>query len=372
LKLQHASIAGEIDAALARVIRDASFVLGEDVAKLESEFAAFCGAEHCVGVDSGSSALELALRACGIGPGDEVITVANTFVATVGAIVATRARPVLVDADPDTYEMNIEAVRRAITPATRAIIPVHLFGQPADIEPLVDLARHSEITVVEDACQAHGAEYRSRRVGSLGHVACFSFYPGKNLGAYGDGGALTTDDPTIAERLRMLRDYGQTRKYHHQVIGYNRRLDTLQAAVLRVKLPRLDAWNAKRVQHAHLYNALLADAPVVTPVTPEDRTHVYHLYVIRARDRDSLQSHLTNRGIATGIHYPIPIHLQEAYAYLGYHQGDFPVAEKYATEMLSLPMYPELADDQIRYVADAVCEFLGAPSTRRAFGAAIA
>jgi dTDP-4-amino-4,6-dideoxygalactose transaminase len=359
LKAQYQSIAGDIDQAVARVLSSANFILGEDVSLFEAEFAEYCETAFCVGLDSGTSALELALRACDVGPGAEVITVANTFIATASAIAFTGARPVLVDADLATYGMNVEAVARAITPNTRAIIPVHLFGQPVDMAPLLELARRRNIHVIEDACQAHGAEYHGKRVGSLADIGCFSFYPGKNLGAYGDAGALVTHDPAIAERVRMLRDYGQTRKYHHKFIGYNRRLDTLQAAVLRVKLPKLDSWNSARARHAETYNALLADAPVVTPITANGRTHVNHLYVIRLRERDKLQAYLQDRGIATGIHYPVPIHLQEAYAHLGYRRGDFPVTEQCADQMLSLPMYPELTQDQIRYVACAVREFLG-------------
>jgi dTDP-4-amino-4,6-dideoxygalactose transaminase len=359
LKAQYQSIAGDIDQALARVVGNANFILGEDVSLFEAEFAEYCETAFCVGLDSGTSALELALRAFDIGPGAEVITVANTFVATVSAIAYTGARPVLVDADPETYSIDVEAVARAITPNTRAIIPVHLFGQPVDMEPLLDLARRKNIRVIEDACQAHGAEYHGKRVGSLADIGCFSFYPGKNLGAYGDAGALVTNDPAIAQRVRMLRDYGQTRKYHHQFIGYNRRLDTLQAAVLRVKLPNLDGWNSARARHAETYNAILADSPVVTPTTANARSHVYHLYVVRLRDRDKLQAYLQELGIATGIHYPIPIHLQEAFAHLGYHRGDFPVAEQCADQMLSLPMYPELTQGQIAFVASAVREFLG-------------
>jgi dTDP-4-amino-4,6-dideoxygalactose transaminase len=369
LKAQYRSIAPRVDAAIARVISNTSFILGEDVAQFEAEFATYCDTTYCVGIDSGTSALELALRAYDIGPGDEVITVANTFIATVSAIAFTGATPALVDIDPDTYNIDVAAVERAITPATRAIIPVHLYGQPADMEPLLEVARRHSLIVVEDACQAHGADYRGKRIGTLGGVACFSFYPGKNLGAYGDAGALVTNDGAIAERVRKLRDYGQTRKYHHKFIGYNRRLDTIQAAVLRVKLPELESWNAARLRHARTYNELLADSPVETPVIPDDRTHVFHLYVIRVAERDGLQAYLQQQGIATGIHYPIPIHLQEAYAHLGYQRGDFPVTEQYADTILSLPMYPELTHEQLSFIATSIREFVSGSSRLAAVAA---
>jgi dTDP-4-amino-4,6-dideoxygalactose transaminase len=362
LKAQYHSIAADIDRAITGVIANTSFILGPEVSSFEAEFANFCESDYCVGLDSGTSALELALRAYDIGPGDEVITVANTFIATVSAISFTGAQPVLVDALPETYTIDVAAVERAITASTRAIIPVHLYGQVADMEPLLSLARDYGIPVIEDACQAHGADYRGRRVGSSGNIACFSFYPGKNLGAYGDAGALTTNDPAIAERVRMLRDYGQTRKYHHEFIGYNRRLDAIQAAILRAKLPHLNDWNAARLRHASLYTALLADTSVITPSIHKVGSHVFHLYVIRTTNRDGLQAHLQDRGIATGIHYPIPVHLQRAYANHGYRQGDFPVTEQHAEEILSLPMYPELTRHQIEYVANAVREFAGTKS----------
>jgi dTDP-4-amino-4,6-dideoxygalactose transaminase len=357
LKAQYHALAQQVDQAMNRVLESSAFILGEDVTLFENEFAAYCQVAHCVGLDNGTSALELALRAGDIGPGDEVITAANTFIATASAIAFTDATPVLVDIDPRTYNLDILAVERALSSRTRAIIPVHLYGQPADMDPLLDLAQRKDLLLIEDACQAHGATYKGRRVGSLGDIACFSFYPAKNLGAYGDGGALVTNDAAIAEKIRMLRNYGQTAKYHHKFIAYNRRLDTLQAAILRIKLRYLDDWNARRAEHARLYDKLLANAPVTIPPIAGAVSHVYHLYVIRVQNRDALRAHLAQHGIASGIHYPVPIHLQEAYRHLGYGRGSFPITEKVADDILSLPMYPELTVEQITYVAEAVTEF---------------
>jgi dTDP-4-amino-4,6-dideoxygalactose transaminase len=358
LAAQYGAIAEEIDEAIAIVLRRADFILGHDVRLFENEFAAFCEAGYAVGVDSGTSALELALRAFGIGPGDQVITTANTFIATALAISYTGATPVLVDVDPQTYTMDISRLEGAVTDHTKAIIPVHLYGQPADMGPILEIAQRHGITVIEDACQAHGARYKGKRVGSLGHAAAFSFYPAKNLGAYGDGGMIVTNDERMAESLRMLRNYGQREKYHHLLQGYNHRLDTLQAAVLRVKLQHLDTWNAARRQHARLYDELLAHSPVVAPAEADYAESVYHLYVIRVEDRDGLRAHLHDRGIATGIHYPIPIHLQPTYRDLGYGEGSFPVTEEYVGQVLSLPMYAELTSVSIEYVAEAIGEFV--------------
>jgi len=354
LAAQYAAIGEEIDEAISRVLTDTGFILGRDVSLFEEEFAAYCEARHAIGLDSGTSALELALRAFGIGPGDEVITAANTFVATALAISYTGARPVLVDIDPRTCCIDPELIEGAITERTRAIIPVHLYGQPADMDPILELAGRHGLVVIEDACQAHGARYKGRRVGSLGHAAAFSFYPAKNLGAYGDGGMLVTNDQEVADLVRMLRNYGQSRKYHHLLIGYNRRLDTLQAAVLRVKLRYLDAWNQVRRAHAREYGELLADGSVVLPIESDYAESVYHLYVVRARDRDRLRGRLGEEGISTGIHYPVAIHRQPAYRELGYGAGSFPVTEEYARQILSLPMYPELTPAQVRRVAEAI------------------
>jgi dTDP-4-amino-4,6-dideoxygalactose transaminase len=358
LAAQYSALADEIDAAMANVVRNTSFILGQDVELFEQEFAAFCEAEYAVGVDNGTSALELILRAYDIGPGDEVITVANTFIATTLAISYTGATPVLVDIDPQTYNIDVSRIEDAITPRTKAIMPVHLYGQPADMGSISEIARRHELLVVEDACQAHGARYNGKRTGSLGQAAAFSFYPGKNLGAYGDGGMVVTNDERVVDAVRMLRNYGQREKYHHLIRGFNRRLDTLQAAILRVKLKHLEAANAARRRHARLYNELLADLPVVPPLEADFAQSVYHLYVIRTEDREELAAHLKDRGIASGIHYPVPIHLHPAYRDLGYGEGDFPVSERYAGQILSLPMYPELTEDKIEYTVDAIRDFV--------------
>ncbi len=357
LKAQYHSIEEEINQAIAKVLQNTDFILGEEVGIFEEEFARYCGAQFAVGVDSGISALELALRAYDIGPGDEVITTANTFIATTSAISFTGAKPVLVDIDPQTYNMDIQAIEPAIAEYTKAIIPVHIYGQPVDMDPIMEIAERNRLVVVEDACQAHGAAYKGRKVGSIGHVGCFSFYPAKNLGAYGDGGILVTNDPEIAEKVRMFRNYGQKEKYHHLFLAYNRRLDTLQAAVLRVKLRHLDKWNERRRNNANLYDHFLHNMDIATPFEAPYAWHVYHLYVIRSVERDKLQSWLRFNGISTGIHYPIPIHLQQAYKDLGYQQGDFPVTEKYAGEILSLPMFPELTEKQIEFVCNKIKEF---------------
>ncbi|MDI3340758.1 MAG: DegT/DnrJ/EryC1/StrS family aminotransferase [Sphaerobacter sp.] len=357
LAAQYASLAAEVNAATERVLRGTEYILGSDVAAFEQEFAAYCEVDHAVGVDSGTSALELALRAFGIGPGDEVITVANTFVATAFAISYTGATPVLVDADPITHNIDPSQLAQAITPRTRAIMPVHLYGQPADMDPILEIARRHDLIVIEDACQAHGARYKGQRVGTFGHAAAFSFYPAKNLGAYGDGGMVVTNNAEVAETVRRLSNYGQREKYHHDHLGYNRRLDTLQAALLRVKLQHLDEWNAARRRHAARYAEVLPEG-VVIPAVPEDIEPVWHLYVIRVPERDALRAFLAQRGIATGIHYPVPIHLQPACQDLGYQRGHFPVTEEAAGQILSLPMYAELTNEAIDYVATSIREFL--------------
>ena len=358
LAAQYTILADEINAAMANVLRSTSFILGQDVDLFEQEFAAFCEAEYAIGVDSGTSALELLLRAYDIGAGDEVITVANTFIATTLAISYTGAIPVLVDIDPKTYNIDVSQIEDTITPRTKAIMPVHLYGQPADMDSILAIARRHDLLVIEDACQAHGARYRDRRAGSLGHAAAFSFYPGKNLGAYGDGGIVVTNDEHVADTVRMLRNYGQREKYHHLIRGFNRRLDTLQAAILRVKLRYLEEANAARRQHAKLYSELLADLPVAIPVEADFAESVYHLYVIRTENRADLASHLRDKGIASGTHYPVPIHLHPAYQDLGYGEGDIPISECYAEQMLSLPMYPELTEDMIEYTVDAIRDFV--------------
>lgn len=357
LGVQYETIETDINQAIAGVLHKTDFILGESVELFEREFAAFCETQYAVGVDSGTSALEMALKAYDIGPGDEVITAANTFIASTLAISYTDAKPVLVDIDPETYMMDPRLLEAAITPRTKAIMPVHLYGHPVDMDRVLEVARLNNLIVIEDASQAHGARYKGQRVGSLGHVAAFSLYPAKNLGAYGDAGIVVTNDAQVAETLRLLRNYGSTRKYHHMLRGYNRRLDTLQAAVLRVKLGHIDAWNAARRQHAQLYHQLLKDSPVRLSVTADYAEPVYHLYIVRVEDRDGLQAHLHDQGIATGIHYPIPIHLQPAYRDLGYSRGDFPITERCAEQILSLPMFPELTPELIEYVANAVLDF---------------
>jgi dTDP-4-amino-4,6-dideoxygalactose transaminase len=357
LAAQYVAIADEIGEATASVLGRTDYILGRDVALLEQEFAAYCEAANAVGVDSGTSALELILRAYDIGPGDEVVTVANTFMATALAISYTGATPVLVDIDPQTYTLDVSLLERAISDRTRAIIPVHLYGQPADMDPIVEIARRRGVVVIEDACQAHGARYKGRRAGSLADAAAFSFYPAKNMGAYGDGGMVVTNDERVDAAVRMLRNYGQREKYHHVVRGYNRRLDTFQAAVLRIKLKHLDSWNARRRQYSDWYRQLLDASEAVTPLEAGYAESVWHLYVVRVADRDALAADLASRGIATGIHYPVPVHLQPAYSDLGYRRGDFPVTERYADQILSLPMYAELTKDMIEYVADSIKGF---------------
>ena len=357
LKAQYHSIKPEVDAAIARVLESGQFILGEEVAAFEEEFADYCDVQFGVGVNSGTSALHLALLAAGIGPGDEVITVPLTFVATVAAICYSGARPVFVDVDPFSFNIDVTKIEAAITERTRAIVPVHLYGQPADMAPILDIAQRHRLTVIEDAAQAHGAEYRGKKVGSLGDLACFSFYPSKNLGAYGEGGMVVTNSPEYATALRTLSNHGQDHKHHHGMKGYNYRLEELQAAVLRVKLRHLEEWTGRRRQHAYQYNRLLDGAGIETPEEMPGVRHVYHLYVLRSTQRDALQAHLAARGIGTGIHYPLPVHLQEGYRDLRYTEGDFPVAEACARSLLSLPMYPELTESQIEEIAEVVGSF---------------
>ncbi len=317
---------------------------------------AYCSAKHGIGVNSGTSALHLALLAADVGPGDEVITVPFTFVATVAAIVYTGARPVFVDIDPRTFNMDAMALEAAITERTKAIMPVHLHGQSAEMDPILEIARRHDLVVIEDAAQAHGAEYKGRRAGSLGDMGCFSFYPGKNLGAYGEGGMVITDDPEYTRKIRMLRDWGAERKYHHVLKGYNYRMEGIQGAVLRVKLRHLEAWTEGRRRAAGRYDRLLSGSGVAIPQPLPHNRHVYHVYAIRTPNREAWQEALQARGIQTGIHYPIPVHLLPAYADLGYHAGDFPHAERAAAEVLSLPMFPELTEAQCETVAGAVSE----------------
>jgi len=356
LKAQYRGIKDEVDAAVLRVLESTQFILGEEVASFEREFAAYCQASESVGVNSGTSALHLALLAMGIGSGDEVITTPFTFVATVAAIRYAGATPVFVDIEPDYFTIDPAKIESAITRRTRAIMPVHLYGQPADMKPILEIAQRRGLTVIEDAAQAHGSEYDGRRCGSLSEIAAFSFYPGKNLGAYGEGGALTTTRSDVATACRVLRDWGQEKRYEHRLKGFNYRMDGIQGAVLRVKLRHLEAWTEKRRQVARWYGEALNPGSVRVPKERPDCRHVYHVYVVRSDDRDGLRETLTKEGIQTGIHYPIPVHLQPAHEDLGYHAGDFPVAEAAAREVLSLPIYPEMNREQVRMVAAAVSE----------------
>jgi len=359
LQAQYQSIKAEIDAAIQNVLDNNAYVLGPAVQEFERNYANYCEVKHSVGVNSGTSALTLALRALDVGPGDEVITAANTFIATAAAIEHAGARPVLVDVDPVSRNLDPELLKMAVTSHTRAIIPVHLYGRPADMDPILAVATNHDIVVIEDAAQAHGARYKGRRIGSLGRMAAFSFYPGKNLGAYGEAGAVTTDDPKLDRTLRMLRDHGSEKKYVHDLLGYNARMEGLQGAVLNVKLAHLDAWNAERNRVARLYDRLLADAPVARPAFDPDIEQVFHLYVIETEQRDELQKYLGDHKVPTLIHYPIPIHLQKAFDHLDYRPGDFPIAEKLAHEILSLPIYPEMTDEQVETVAERVKSFFG-------------
>ncbi|MEW6359417.1 MAG: DegT/DnrJ/EryC1/StrS family aminotransferase [Planctomycetota bacterium] len=358
LQAQFAELRDEILPRVEEVMKSAAFILGGFVEEFERDFAAYVGVKHAVGVASGTDALVLALRALDIGPGDEVILPVNTFMATAMAVSLAGAIPVFVDIDPKIHTIAPALIEERITAKAKVIIPVHLYGHPADMDPIQKIAKKHGLCIVEDACQAHGAEYKGKRIGSLGNPACFSFYPSKNLGAFGDGGMITTDDDALDERIRALRNYGQKVKNRHDVLGMNSRLDSLQAAILRVKLPHLHDWNDARRKAAAQYNKLLAGLDVTTSAEQRWAKHVYHLYVIRTKRRDELQNFLKKKGIDTGIHYPTPIHLQGCYRCLGHGKGDFPVAEECAREILSLPMYPEIPPESVREVADAIREFL--------------
>jgi dTDP-4-amino-4,6-dideoxygalactose transaminase len=364
LKAQFRQIEHEVLPMVKDAMENAAFIGGPQVSGFEAEFAAFCDSKYCVGVNSGTDALRFALLAAGVGPGDEVITVPHTFIATTEAVSQVGARPVFVDIDPKTYNMDpnrLEEYLKAssLKPRPKAVIPVHIYGQPADMDPILEIARKENLVVIEDACQAHGALYKGKKAGSLGIAGCFSFYPGKNLGAYGEGGAVVTQSEDIAGKIRMIRDHGQAKKYYHDVEGYNGRLDAIQAGILRIKLKRLAAWNESRRKNAAHYDQLLSKIRGITiPLQSEHATSVYHLYVILVDDRDGLQKHLGEKGIGTGLHYPVPLHLQKAYANQGYKKGDFPVTEKVASRLLSLPMFAELTREQIEYVADSIKRFM--------------
>ncbi len=345
---------GELDAAVARVLNSGWYLLGDEITQFEREFADYVGVKHCIGMGNGLDALQIGLRALGIEPGDEVIVPSNTYIATWLAVTYAGGRPVPVEPDPQTYNLDPTLVEAAITPRTKAILPVHLYGQPADMGPLLAIARDRGLAVLEDAAQAHGARYHERQVGALGHASAWSFYPGKNLGAFGDGGALTTDDDAVADRARLLRNYGSRVKYVHEVQGFNSRLDEIQAAILRVKLPYLAAWNERRQAIAATYSASLADTGLILPTVPAWAEPVWHLYVVRTPHRDLLRERLTQRGIGVQIHYPIPPHLQEAYRELGLREGAFPISEQLHREVLSLPIGPHLSADDVAQVVSAV------------------
>jgi dTDP-4-amino-4,6-dideoxygalactose transaminase len=357
LHAQYVPLKDEIIAGMEKVFESMHLFLGENVQALEKNFAQFCGAQYGIGVSDGTAALQIILRALDIGPGDEVITVSHTFIATAEAIILVGATPVFVDITEDTCLMDVTNLEARITPRTKAILPVHLYGQTVDMDPLLDIARRHGLKVIEDACQAHGATYKGRRAGSLGDAGGFSFYYSKNLGALGEGGFITTSDPEIYRKARMIRDHGSERRYYHDMIGFNGRLDEIQAVVLRAKLPHLEEYNRLRREHARKYNELLAGLPVVTPTECPENQHIYHMYVIQAPRRDELQIWLKERGVGTGIHYPVPIHLQNSLGDLGGKKGDFPVTEKIVDQILSLPMYPELTDEAIRTVASSIQNF---------------
>lgn len=357
LKKQYAPLKDKILSGIEEVLDGMHLFLGENVQQLEKDFAQFCGAAHGIGISDGTDALNIILRAMDIGPGDEVITVSHTFIASAEAILLTGARPVFVDIDPVTYLMDISKVEEKITPKTKAILPVHLYGQTVDMDPLLEIASRHGLRVIEDACQAHGAEYKERKAGALGDAAGFSFYYSKNLGAYGEGGFISTNNDELAAKMRKIRDHGSGIRYHHDLIGINGRLDELQAVVLRAKLPYLHHWNEKRRENAGLYHKYLKDTPIILPSEHSSSTPVYHLYVISTPKRDELQAYLKEKGVFTGIHYPIPVHLQKATEFLGYKKGDLPVTEHAVSQILSLPMYAELTEDEIVYVAEMIKTF---------------
>ncbi len=355
LKAQYRAIKEEVDTAILTVVENTAFAGGPFVKAFEDDFAQFCGTKHCVGVSSGTSALWLALNAVGIGKGDEVITAANTFIATAEAISFCSAKPVFVDVDEQTYNMDPWSLEAAITHRTKAVIPVHLFGQMADMDAIMKIARKYNLYVIEDASQAHGAEYQGKRAGSIGDIGCFSFYPGKNLGAYGEAGGIVTNNDEWAEKMRIFRDHGQSKKYYHDIVGWNARMDGIQGGVLSVKLKYLEKWTEMRRRNAALYNELLADDErFITPTEAEYGKHVYHIYAIRSKERDQLIRELAEKEVFCGIHYPVPLHLQQAYYFLGYREGVFPVAERCAAEYLSLPMFAELSEKQIHHVVKSL------------------
>jgi dTDP-4-amino-4,6-dideoxygalactose transaminase len=363
LRAHHEPLREELQAAIAQVIDSSAFAGGPFVAKFEADFAEFCGCGHATGVGNGTDALWLALTGLGLSVGDEVITTPGTFIATCESISLCGAKPVFVDIDEQTYTLDPALIEQAITPRTRAIIPVHLFGQMADMDPIMEIARKHGLFVVEDACQAHGATYKGRMAGTIGEAGCFSFYPGKNLGAFGEAGAVVTNDAELHKKMQVFRDHGQAKKYYHSIVGWNARMDGIQGAVLDVKLKGLRHSNEARREHSRLSRELLGGLEeVILPHEAAYGSHVYHIYAVRVKDRDAVLQRMGEKGIGCAIHYPIPVHLQEAYRFLGYQKGAFPVAERCAEEFLSLPMYPELSRDQIQMTVEALKACLGAPN----------
>jgi dTDP-4-amino-4,6-dideoxygalactose transaminase len=358
LKTQYAELRSEISAALDRVCRNASFILGDEVTRFEHAFANYCEVKHCVALNSGTSALHLALLSAGVGPGDEVITTANTFIATAEAICYTGAKPVFTDIDPATANLDPALIEGAMTERTKAIVPVHLYGRPADLDPMLEIAQRRNLVVIEDACQAHGARYHGKRVGGFGHAAAFSFYPGKNLGAYGEAGALTTNDDAVAQFAREMRTHGESSRYFHDRIGYNYRMEGFQAAVLNVKLNYLDRWTAQRQQFASLYREHLAGSRVRLPEDNPECESVYHLFTPWVQNRDAVREQLAHKGVQTAVHYPVPVHLQKAFSYLGYKPGSLPQTEKACAEVISMPLFPEMSPEQVIYAADTLSELL--------------
>ena len=359
LKMQYASLRDEMLEALDRVCKNASFILGDEVTKFEEEFAAYCGVKHCVALNTGTSALHLPLLGAGVGPGDEVILPSNTFIATGEAVSYTGAKPVFVDIYPATANIDPKLAEKAVTPRTRAIIPVHLYGRPADLDAISSIADRHKLALIEDACQAHGARYRGKRVGGFGRAAAFSFYPGKNLGAYGEGGALTTDDDEMAKFCRVMRDHGQVRRYYHDFVGYNYRMDGFQGAVLRVKLKQLDRWTKRRQEICALYRQRLAGARVEIPHDDPENESVYHLFAVYVDNRDAVRAELEKRGVQSAIHYPVPVHLQKAYADLGHKPGSFPHTERACDRVFSMPLFPEMTNEQAEYAAATLVDIVG-------------
>jgi dTDP-4-amino-4,6-dideoxygalactose transaminase len=357
LRSQYEPLREEIRNAWDEILNSMNLFLGPNVQAFEREFAEYCGVSNAIGVSDGTSALHLALRACGIGPGDEVITVSHTFIATAEAILLSGAKPVFVDIDPQTYTMDISQIESRLSPNTRAILPVHLYGQCADMDPILEIASRHGLFVIEDACQAHGAEYKGRKAGSIGNLAAFSFYFSKNLGAYGEAGMVTTNSPELAQGVRMMRDHGSLKRYYHECLGWNGRLDELQAAALRIKLRHLDQWNELRRQNASVYHQALKNLDIVLPSVAAGNRHVYHLYVIQTQNRDALRQYLNERGVGNGIHYPVPVHLQESFAQFSDGYGSLPVTEELVGQILSLPMYPELSREQVNQVSSEISMF---------------